>query len=162
MELYLMQHGLAVPESEDSARPLSVEGREQIEISAKAMARMGLRIDVFATSTKKRAIQTAEIVAAALDYPASCIAQSKALNPKADSKELLGYLMQWRDRESVFVAGHLPSLANTAAFLLYDTDAISIDFQNGGLCCIEAERLTQGGGTLKYYVTPSQLKFIAG
>ena len=161
MELYLMQHGLAVPESEDPERPLSVEGQEQIETSAKAMGRMGLRIDVFATSTQKRALQTAEIVAVALGYPTSCIAQSKAIYPKADIEELLGYLMQWKDRESVFVAGHMPSLANAAGFLLCEAEEISIDFQNGGLCCIEAERLEQGAGMLKFYVTPSQLELIA-
>ena len=54
MELYLMQHGLAVPESEDPERPLSAAGTQQIESGAKAMARMGVRIDVFAASCDGR------------------------------------------------------------------------------------------------------------
>ncbi|NIQ96092.1 MAG: histidine phosphatase family protein, partial [Desulfuromonadales bacterium] len=40
MEIYFMQHGQAVSDQEDPARPLSRAGVEQIQLSAKAVQRL--------------------------------------------------------------------------------------------------------------------------
>ena len=79
MELYFMQHGQAVSEQEDPAKPLSREGVAQIQASAKAMHRLGLAFDVIVCSPKRRSHQSAALVAEAVRYPYSDILESKAV-----------------------------------------------------------------------------------
>ena len=52
MDLYLVQHGEARPESEDPARPLSERGRQEVACVARAAARLGLGIGVIQHSGK--------------------------------------------------------------------------------------------------------------
>jgi len=76
MELYLMQHGLALTEEEDPDRPLSAAGAAEVRASAAAIVKMGLRFETFVCSTKTRARQTAALVAEAVGVPPERIVAS--------------------------------------------------------------------------------------
>ena len=115
MDLYLMQHGVAVPESEDPDRPLSVEGRSQIEASAVAMKKLRLSFDLIIATPRKRSRETAEIIAAAVGYPAESIMISDTLLPAAPPERALDALDQFESSHKIFIAGHLPALASLAA-----------------------------------------------
>ena len=65
MNLYLIRHGEAKHESDDSARPLSAQGREEIARLATHLVRSGVRIAEIQHSPKLRAAQTAAILSAA-------------------------------------------------------------------------------------------------
>lgn len=162
MDLYLMQHGVAVPESEDPDRPLSVEGRSQIEASAVAMKKLRLSFDLIIATPRKRSRETAEIIAAAVGYPAESIMISDTLLPAAPPERALDALDQFESSHKIFIAGHLPALASLAACLLSTEGEIAIQFENGGLCCIVAESLQPGTGELVYSLTAEHLRLIAG
>ncbi|MEJ2700720.1 MAG: histidine phosphatase family protein [Desulfuromonadales bacterium] len=81
MELYLMQHGQAVPESENPEKPLSREGVAQIQASAAAMRKLGISLDTLIHSPKKRAKQTAALIAEALNYPHSDLVETELVEP---------------------------------------------------------------------------------
>lgn len=130
-----MQHGEALPEEKDPQRSLTEEGKKQVERSAKALKRLGLKVDLILTSSKKRAQQTAEIVARELDYPADKIEKTEKLDPTAPISGVLS-LLKSAGKERVFIAGHLPSLAEIASSLLSEKKA-SIRFQNGGILRID-------------------------
>ena len=62
--------------------------------------------------------------------------------------------------KTIFIAGHLPSLAEIASELLSEGH-ISIQFQMGGVCEIEVEQLPTHQGKLISLLTPEQLALIA-
>jgi len=148
--------------TEDPERPLSSTGEQQIRASAKAIRKMGLKFDLIITSTKKRSRQTAEIVAKTIGYPTESIIETDSVRPSALPQTTIDFIGQFKDKNSIFIAGHLPSLPKLASYLLSEGSEISIHFENGGLCCIAVEILSAGSGDLRYYTTPQQLQLIAG
>lgn len=160
MELYLMQHGEALPEEIDPQRGLSEVGEQQVLAAGTALARLGVELGKIVSSPKKRAHQTAEAVARALAFPPEEIASMKALEPLAPPEETIEALKAMGTDMSIMLAGHLPSLAEVAAYLLDCQRRIA--FRMGGIGCIEVERWERGGGKLLWYMTPEQISRIAG
>jgi len=66
MKLYLMQHALAHTAAENPERPLNPEGVEQAKAAAHAIKKLGLSFDLIVSSRKRRARQTAALVAEAV------------------------------------------------------------------------------------------------
>lgn len=147
MKLYLMQHGKAKPKEEDPERGLTEEGIEEVERVAVFLGRLGIEASRIHHSGKKRAEQTAEIVARHLNLKAE---RAEGLEPLAD----IGI---WAERlegldEDVILVGHLPHLSKLASYLLTgnpDLDAISFRF--GGVVCLERE---EGKWRLLWAVRP--------
>jgi len=162
MELYLMQHGQAVPETENPEQPLSREGVAQIQASAAAMKRLGLAFDLLVCSPKRRAHQSAALVAEGVNYPYSDIVESAAFSAKAPPAEALDFLRRRGTERSVLVAGHLPSLAAIASLLLGGETPVRLRFENGGLCRLDTAELAPGSGELVFQCTAAQLRLLAG
>ena len=161
MELYLMQHGLAET-GEDPDPPLSRAGVTQIQTSARAMKRLGLRFDLIACSPKKRARQTAALVAEAVNYPYSDLLESDLLKPLAPPGETLRLLERNPEDRAVLFTGHLPSLAEIAALLLGNGCRVRIHVENGGLLRIDRAPDQEPQGLLRYSLTAAQLGLLAG
>src|SRR5215467_5812751 len=70
-ELFLIRHGIAEARGDawpdDNKRPLTERGMTRMRKSARALAKLGVSIDVVLTSPLVRTRQTAELVAAAFD-----------------------------------------------------------------------------------------------
>ena len=66
MKLYLAQHGEACTKDIDPERPLTDQGREDIERLAEFLARAGIEVARVIDSGKLRAAQTADLLAAAV------------------------------------------------------------------------------------------------
>lgn len=162
MELYLMQHGLAATASEDPDPPLSREGVAQVQATGRALKRLGLQFDLLACSPKKRAHQSAALIAEAVNYPHSDILESDLLKPLAPPQETLRLLRRYPESHAVLFAGHLPSLAEVASLLLGNGSRVRVHFENGGLCRLD---LPEGEGqqaVLRYSLSAAQLRLIAG
>jgi phosphohistidine phosphatase len=161
MEIYLMQHGQAFSEEADPERSLTPEGEDQIVASGRALQKIGVGLDLIVASPKKRARQTGEIVAQRLGYPITDIRITETLQPKAPAGEAIAFLKAYEDKKQVLLAGHLPSLGEIASDLLGEGSKVSIHFDMGGVCRIDAD-LSQGSpGQLKWFLTPEQLRLIA-
>lgn len=161
MEIYLMQHGPNLSKDQDPEEPLSHEGQAQISVAAGAAKKMGLRFDAVIASTKKRSRQTAEIVAGALGFPVDRIIETEKVKAMTPPEETVEFLRQYEDIKSIFIAGHLPSLAKLASYFLTGDENASIHFLMGGLGRIDLEAFPNQGGELHWYLTPDQLNFIA-
>lgn len=118
VELYLMQHALAYPVDEDPQRPLTPEGVLQAKTSAKGLRRLGLEFDLIVTSPRRRAQQTAALVAEATRFPYSDILTTESVLPDQLPQKLFDLLKTERGEARVLVVGHLPHLALVAAGLL--------------------------------------------
>jgi phosphohistidine phosphatase len=160
MEIYMMQHGEALPKEEDPQKGLSKEGERQIGLSAKAISRLGIVFDLIISSPKKRARQTAEIVAKELNYPIDKMEVSSHFEPLSPPADAISYLNSFMDKGRIFIAGHLPSLAEIASELMSEGH-IFIQFQMGCVCCVDVEELPTHKGRLIWHLTPEQLTLIA-
>ncbi|NIQ37494.1 MAG: phosphohistidine phosphatase SixA [Proteobacteria bacterium] len=161
MEIYIMQHGQAFSKEVDPERSLSLDGQDQVAASAQALEKIGVGLDLIAVSPKKRARQTAEIVAQSLSYPVEDIKITESLQPTAPAAEAIAFLKAYEDKERVFLAGHLPSVGEIASDLLSEGSHVSIHFEMGGVCRIDVDMVQAGSGDLRYYLTPDQLRRIA-
>ncbi len=159
MEIYMMQHGDALPEDKDPERGLSPEGKNQIRLSGKALKRLNVSLDLIVSSPKKRARQTAQIVAYEVAYPEDRIEVTETLKPLSPASEAVSYTRSFAGKERILLAGHLPSLAEIASSLMSETH-ILIQFEMGGVCRIDVEELPTHKGVLKWYLTPEHLRLI--
>jgi phosphohistidine phosphatase len=148
MDLWLVRHGEAVSASLDPARPLSAEGVRAVSAVASTIADKLGRIDLVASSGKRRARQTAEILAAAAGYPADRIRETEALSPDVPPEKFLAFLEESRDLERVLCVGHLPSIARIASLLLSPGDPVHLVFDAGSVCRIKLSSLFPGAGEL--------------
>ena len=161
MEIYLMQHGEAYAEAQDPERSLTPGGEDQIRASGKALKKLGVDVDLIVSSPKRRARQTAEIMAGELGYSGEEIAVTETLEPLAPAEDAIAYLNGFGDKEKVLLAGHLPSLGIIASRLVSEETHVSIHFEMGGICRVDVEVLPTHEGDLRWIVPPAQLKLLA-
>jgi len=161
MEIYLMQHGPSFPKDVDAEESLTPEGEAQIVTVGRALKKMGLRFDVIVSSTKKRAWQTAKIVAEQVAFPSRRIVQTDLVKPMASAEESIRFLKQYEGK-ALLVAGHLPSLAEIASALITSGSKATIQFERGGVGRIDVDSLPTHQGRLRWYLTSEHLKLIAG
>ena len=155
-----MQHGEAYAEDQDPERSLTPGGEGQIRSSGKALKKLGVEVDLIVSSPKKRARQTAEIVAGELGYFKEGIEVTEVLEPLAPAEDAIAYLRRFGDRKKMLLAGHLPSLAKIASSLISQGEHVSIHFEMGGVCCIDVEALPTHKGDLRWVLTPTQLRLL--
>jgi phosphohistidine phosphatase len=161
MEIYLMQHGQALPKDADPDEGLSPEGEERIHTSGKALKKMGIGFDAILSSTKKRSKQTAAIIAEEVGFPIDKIRETDKVKAMTPPEETVQALAELSGHTKVLIAGHLPSLAEVASFLLTAGSRARVEFERGGCCRIDAEKLPTHSGRLRWYLTPEQLNLIA-
>ena len=165
MNLYLLRHGIAQPQDDntvthDAERPLTGKGVKRMRKAAKGVRRLNIPFDSILTSPALRARQTAEIIATALNIEAR-LEEISGLAPESTVEHLMFGLTRYQDRAHVLLVGHEPLLSNTAAALLGGRKPanVTLDFKKGSLCCIEIETLpTANPGTLRWLLTPKQLR----
>ena len=122
---------------------------------------MGLQFDVIIASPKKRSQQTALLVAEAVGFPVDRIVETEKVKAMTPADETVAYLAQYDAKDSILIAGHLPSLAEIASILLTSGSKATIQFERGGLGRIDVDKLPTHDGRLRWYLTPSQLELIA-
>ena len=155
-----MQHGEAYAEDQDPERSLTPGGEGQIRSSGKALKKLGVEVDLIVSSPKKRARQTAEIVAGELGYSKEGIEVTEVLEPLTPHEDAIAYLRRFGDRKKMLLAGHLPSLGKIASSLMSGGNDVSIHFEMGGVCRIDVEALPTYKGDLRWVLTPTQLRLL--
>jgi phosphohistidine phosphatase SixA len=140
VRIYLVRHGDAVPEDEagsDRDRWLSPRGREAARILGRLLREQAVTADAIVASPLPRAVQTAELIAAALDY-LHPIATRRCLEPSAHPRVAAGELATFGG--AILVVGHEPAISSLGAFLLGRPSFPS--FRTAQCCAIEAGKPT--------------------
>ncbi len=136
MALLLVQHGKSLPKEVDAERGLSEEGIAECERIASVARGYKVHISSIIHSGKKRAHQTADIFAAALQ-PEQGVKKDSGLNPLDD---VSAYAEKINSHEDLMLVGHLPFMENLAAYLITEsTDRPVFKFQNGGIVCLDQD-----------------------
>lgn len=149
MLLYLVQHGVAKDREEDSDRPLTDEGRREVEAVMLLMMRFGgITASRVLHSGKLRAGETAEIIATKIDAESEA---AEALEPDADPAIWARRLKE--THLDTLLVGHMPHLSRLASLLLCgDPEASLVEFANGGVVCLHYD---DGHWALRWSIPPS-------
>lgn len=140
MRIYLVRHGDAVPEEDagsDRDRWLSPRGREAARVLGRLLREQAVAPDVILSSPLPRAVQTAELLAASLDYlgPVSSL---RCLEPAAQPRIASAAILA--AGSSVIVVSHEPAISTLGAFLL-GVPAFP-QFRTAQCCAIEDRKPT--------------------
>lgn len=154
MNIYLVQHGNPVPKEEDPDRPLSAQGRIDVEKMAAFLKRSGVRIEEVIHSTKTRARQTAELIADILN-PGITPMEKRGLSPMDDVQVIAEEIDQ--SQKDLMIVGHLPHLAKLSSFLITEReDRPIIKFRQGGVVCLQRDQEYKGW-TIAWVLIPEIL-----
>jgi phosphohistidine phosphatase len=159
MKLYLVQHAKAASEQIDPQRGLTEEGRSDIQKVAAFIKPLNLCVDYLWHSGKKRAAQTAEILAEVIKIKTLTI--HDGLRPNDDVKAFKDELVS--ATEDIMVVGHLPFLSKLASLLLTGSEprpsergegesADTVAFRNGGIVCLSCSEKNQW--QIDWVITP--------
>lgn len=141
MKLYLVQHAKASSKEVDPQRPLSDQGRRDIEKVAAFIKPLNLSVDYLWHSPKKRAIQTAEILSEAVKINEVKMARD-GLAPNDDVTQLKDELVQ--NQQDIMIVGHLPFMAKLASLLLTGQElGGTVAFKQGGIVALSSSEPNQ-------------------
>jgi len=138
MHLYLAQHGLTVPEDVDPERPLSPQGRTDIERLAARLGRARIVVEPVLHRGKTRAAQTAKILAGPLRASAAPQARG-GLKPNDPVEALASEMIGWSADTLIVGDASQPLLA----------------FQTGSLASLERD--ADGHWRLAWMLRPERL-----
>jgi phosphohistidine phosphatase len=141
--LWLLRHAEAADGFPDDERPLTEEGARQAEAVGRALARLGVNIDVCLSSPKLRAMQTAQFACEPLGISVS--ASPALAGEPFDVHDLVAGM------GDVLLVGHDPSFSLT----LHDLTGAQARMKKGGLAGISK-------GELVVLMRPHDLAAIAG
>ncbi|MBL0212812.1 MAG: histidine phosphatase family protein [Myxococcales bacterium] len=118
MRIFLVRHGDAVPEEDagsDRDRWLSPKGREHARILGRLLREQGITPEAILCSPLPRAVQTAELLAHALDF-FGVITSLRCLEPSSQPRVAANEIRAVAS--PVIVVSHEPAISNLGAFLL--------------------------------------------
>jgi len=154
MKLYLVQHAKATTEQQDPQRPLTEEAKRDMAKVAGFIRPLDLSVDALWHSGKRRAEQTAELLAQAVKIETGPTARD-GLAPNDDVTVLRDELAA--SRHDIMIVGHMPSLSRLASLLLTGTEsADTVAFKNGGVVCLQ--RNERNRWQIDWIVTPEILR----
>jgi phosphohistidine phosphatase len=156
MLLHLLRHADAGdPEAwtgPDAARPLSDKGRKQSKRLGEHLTAIGFQADLFITSPKVRAAQTAELVA---EHLRTKVSIDDRLAGRLDVDTLDAVLGDADDPGRVVIVGHDPDFSELLSTLV----GTRLEMKKGAFASVEVERpLRGGGGMLRWLLPPDALK----
>jgi len=138
LELYFLRHGIAedrAPSGRDADRRLTEDGKKKLRRVLDRAAKAGVNPSLILSSPLKRAIETAEIAAEALQYQGE-IARTGALTPDSAPRDVWAEIRAHRNQASILLAGHEPLFSHTVAWMLGSTHAM-VEFKKGALMRID-------------------------
>jgi phosphohistidine phosphatase len=161
-QLFLIRHGVAEERGDawpdDAKRPLSEDGIERFQRSARGLARLDVWIDVVLTSPLVRARQTADIVASAFD-PRPSIITIESLAPGGSYASLVADLEKHGRKTRIALVGHEPGIGELGARLIGSRH--SFEFKKGAVCRIDVDDIPPvGPGDLRWFLTPKVMASI--
>jgi phosphohistidine phosphatase len=142
--ILLLRHGDAEPDQGDgdAARRLTAKGEAQAVAAGRAIARIGLEVEICLTSPRVRALATARLACESLDLDPEI---SEPIGTgDYDTLELVA------GRENVLLVGHEPALSTEVARLT----GAAIKLKKGGLAGLDR-------GLLRLLLRPAELTAIA-
>jgi phosphohistidine phosphatase len=144
----------------DPEEPLSPAGASAVEATARAVRRIDVRVDRVVTSDKRRARETADLMAPAVGVAPEAVEVTPLVKAMTPPSETIEYLARHSGLEAILVVGHLPSLGGVSASLLSNGSPVDVQFERSGICRIDVETLPTQNGSLVWHLTPALIAHI--
>ncbi len=160
MDIYFLRHASAGQPSlggNDEKRPIDKTGERQSHDVGRALAALGLKLDVIISSPLTRGLQTAAIVAAELGHKEKIVIDD-ALRPEASYEQFEELLKRYAKQKTILLVGHNPSMTEFLLEMLAGGSAEFIDFKKGAVA--KVERVDGQGAMLKWCLTPKLVRAI--
>jgi len=159
IDLFILRHGEAgnrmTVVEEDSKRPLTPEGRAEMQKITKSLRAIGLQVDRIYTSPLKRARETAEIAARILKI--LTLEEWDELKPDGSKAALYRKLARFEQNSRVILVGHEPHLSSMMGEIIGTTDA-RLSLKKGGLGKVRITSFSpRVSGELRWLLTPKMI-----
>ena len=164
MQLYIVRHGISIDREDPKSPPdperfLTEEGIDKTKEVAKGVAKLGVAPELLISSPYVRAMQTAEIFAAALEYPKQKIRRSDLLLPGTEASLFYKELAKDKQSATVVCFGHAPQLDDLVATGLGSKHPFT-SLKKAGVAMLELKRISPPSGELIWLATPKLLRRI--
>ena len=161
-ELYVVRHGIALPHGTpdvpDDERPLTPKGRKRMQQIGIGLRRLGIAPDRIVTSPLPRALETAEIVAAALGM-ADQVETCDPLRADRDAAAIRDWVLT-RTEDRLMIVGHNPSLSQLLGLLVAGlADPWVCALKKGGVAALSSR--DEGGFAIAWIAQPRLLRLVA-
>ena len=155
MKLYLIQHGEAKTEKEDPERSLTEIGEEEVKRVSKVAEKLNIWPSRVYHSGKKRARQTAEMIAGGLKISAPSVQAVQGLNPNDDVEPWAKGISQ--ATQDLMIVGHLPFLDRLASLLISGNEnARVVLFRHSAIVCLDQKE--DKGWAVRWILTPEMVQ----
>jgi len=154
MLLYLMRHAAAESTTlgGDANRPLSPTGREQLQRLIPLLLALGLRPEWIVASPYRRAMETAQLLAAGIGYSGEILSDTSLL-PTSTPTAAQSLVLAFAQASQLLLIGHAPNVV-TWVTQLCATATLRIAFPSGAICCVELENPRSWTGRLCWHLIP--------
>jgi phosphohistidine phosphatase len=157
-QLWLLRHAEAESHGTraDSERRLTGRGELQARAAGRALAALGVELDLVLYSPKVRARATAELAAEECEEGSlrDCLEEYPPLAEGFDVADARAALRRAGPQARVMLVGHEPDLSGVIAALT----GANVDLKKGGLACV---RLEGSLGELVLLMRPRELALVA-
>ncbi|MCU0500907.1 MAG: phosphohistidine phosphatase SixA [Anaerolineae bacterium] len=153
MRVYFLRHGEADWPNwtgPDSDRPLTDKGIKEMKVIGEAIAGLKIELAAILTSPYRRASQTAEAIAHALNLPAKI---EPSLEPGFDAAAL-GALIERQGGGDLMVVGHEPDFS----FTIRTLTGGDVKMARAGFACVEIIDPRALRGELVWLIPPKIFK----
>lgn len=155
MNIYLIRHGKAEPISplvNDKERQLTDEGKKILRSSAELWKSVIKKPDFILTSPLLRAVQTAEIIAEAMNFKDDILKENLLL-PGSSTNSLIE-LSKSLNADNIFFIAHQPDLSFHLSRFIGNSE-VNLKFSPGSIAKISFEdKLKIGKGVLAFLLPP--------
>jgi phosphohistidine phosphatase len=161
MFIYFLRHASAgqrlTNAKKDEKRGLDKDGIEQCGYIGRALAALGVHVDIIVSSPLKRSTQTASLVGNEMGNEGK-LALENALRPEATFSDFQKMLAKYARQDSVLLVGHNPNLGEFLGRVISGSGCeATIDLKKGAIAKVETRR---SSGSLSWCFTPRILRAI--
>jgi phosphohistidine phosphatase len=159
MFLYLLRHASAgqpfANAKKDEKRGLDKDGIEQCGYIGRALAALGVQVDMIVSSPLKRSTQTAALVGNEMGHEGKLVLEN-ALRPEAGFSDFQKMLQKYARQEALLLVGHNPNLREFLGRLISERGCeAAIELKKGAVAKVEMRR---SFGSLSWCLTPRILR----
>jgi phosphohistidine phosphatase len=159
MFLYFLRHASAgqplSDSKKDEKRGLDNDGIEQCGYIGRALAALGVGVDMILSSPLKRSTQTAALVGNEMGHEGKLVLEN-ALRPEATFSDFQKMLQKYARQDSLLLVGHNPNLRDFLGRVISERGCeAAIDLKKGAVAKVEMRR---SFGSLSWCLTPRILR----
>lgn len=135
MAIYLARHGKAVSAEKNPERPLSKEGRAEVEKMAELLKNINVKADKIVHSGKKRAEETAQIFSYEIGNGETFSVRGLKPNDSVES-----FWENIEDIDNIMYVGHLPFMERLVSHVITGNESeIIVKIKTAGVVCLDRD-----------------------